>query len=156
MNIREAVQSIVKDTVKFNGIRLGNVVSVDTVNRTCVVNVLDSETDIIGVRLHVTGTSANGLYYKPAIGSLVGISPIFSFEYAVILYSDIDEIVFLDGSFGGLVRVEDLTTKLNNLENKVNEIITWGATVTPPLATSPLVPTDQSEIENPLVQHGTV
>lgn len=154
MNLREGIQKIVSDTVKFKGIRLGNVVSVDAVSRTCVVNVLDSETDIEGVRLHVTGEVASGLYYKPAIGSLVGIAPLFSFEYAVVLYSDIEEIVFLDGSLGGLVKVEDLTTKLNNLENKVNAIITWGGTVSPPLGTPPLVPTSQIEIENIFVKHG--
>jgi hypothetical protein len=154
MTTREAIQSIIKDTVKFKGIRLGNVVSVETASRTCVVNVLDSETDIEGVRLHVTGATASGAYYKPAIGSLVGISPLFSFEYAVVLYSDIEEIVFLDGSLGGLVKVEDLTTKLNNLENKVNDIIIWGATVSPPLATPALVPTVQTDIENIKISHG--
>lgn len=156
MNLRQAIQKIVSDTVKFKGIRLGNVVYVDTVSRTCVVNVLDSETDIEGVRLHVTGKVASGLYYKPRVGSLVGISPLFSFEYAVVLYSDIEEIVFLDGSYGGLTRVADLVTKLNNLENKVNEIIVWGGTVSPPLATPALTPTLQADIENTLITHGTV
>lgn len=154
MTPREAIQSIMKDTVKFKGIRLGNVVSVDIATRTCVVNVLDSETDIEGVRLHVTGAIASGAYYKPAIGSLVGISPLFSFEYAVVLYSDLEEIVFLDGSYGGLTRVADLTTKLNNLENKVNDIIVWGGTVSPPLATAPLIPTAQTDIENLKIKHG--
>ena len=156
MNIREAIQQMTKDPVSFKGMRLGTVVSIDDVARTCVVNVLDSETDIPGVRLHVSGISENGAYYKPAIDSLVGIMPLFSFEYAVVLYSKISEIVFLDGSFGGIVKVEDLTTKLNNLENKVNAIITWGATVSPPLTTPPLVTTNQAEIENPLITHGTV
>lgn len=154
MTTREAIQSIVNDSMKFTGLRLGNVVSVDLGTRTCVVNVLDSETDIEGVRLHITGAIASGAYYKPVIGSLVGITPIFSFEYAVALYSDIEEIVFLDGSFGGLVRVSDLVTKLNNLENKINDIIVWGGTVSPPLATPPMVPTEQAEIENPQVSHG--
>lgn len=69
---------------------------------------------------------------------------------------------FNDGSLGGMVKVNDILTKLNNLENKVNAIIsafnshvhtgvTTGAGssgVTPTSITGTLTPTTKSEIEN--------
>lgn len=69
---------------------------------------------------------------------------------------------FNDGNLGGLVKVNDILTKLNNLENKVNTIIstfnshthlgvttgagTSGTSPTP--ITGTLTPTTKSEIEN--------
>jgi hypothetical protein len=44
-------------------------------------------------------------------------------EGFVALYSQVDSIQFGDGSFDGLVKVIELTSKLNDLENKVNSMI---------------------------------
>lgn len=70
-------------------------------------------------------------------------------------------VIFNDGQLGGLVKVKDLTTKLNNLENKVNDFISTfnshthnvtavGAPTGPsvPQGPNPLQPTQQAEIEN--------
>lgn len=169
MNLREAIREIAKDPVSFRGIRLGNVVSVNDSARTCVVNVLDSETDIEGVRLHSTGESANGMYYKPAIDSLVGIMPLFSFEYCVVLYSDLEEISFLDGSYGGLTKTQELKTQLDKTNSVVQAIVDtlqqWtpvsndgGAALKAFFPTKLLTKTvgDFSGIENDKVTHGTI
>lgn len=169
MNLRDAVISIIKNNVSFKGIRLGTVKSVDDSTRTCVVNVLESETDIEGVRLHITGESANGAYYKPKVNSLIGIMPIFEFEYCAVLFSELESVSFLDGSYGGLIKINDLVTKVNNLENQVNDLLTALQGITIPLAPSgtypfaplfasfdPLTPTEASEIENTKITHGTV
>ncbi|MEI8111180.1 MAG: hypothetical protein WCH59_09345 [Chitinophagia bacterium] len=69
---------------------------------------------------------------------------------------------FNDGSLGGLVKVIELTQKLNNLENKVNSLIsvfnshvhtgvTTGAGAsgtTPTTVTGTLTPTQRADIEN--------
>ena len=165
MTPREAIQEIAKKSISFKGIRVGTVVSVDDSTRTCTVNVLDSGTDLDGVRLHCSGVVANGAYYKPSIGSVVGVVPLFEFEYAVVLWSELDSITLLDGSYDGLVKSPALTTKLNNLENKVNDLITFinthshasnGSPPSPPFTGGDLTLTNQSEIENPLITHGTV
>lgn len=170
MTTREAILQMIKENVSVKGLRLGNVVSVNDSTRTCVVNVLDSETDIEDVRLHVTGGGTiNGLYYKPAVGSFVGIYPLFAFEYCVLLYSYIDEITFLDGSYGGVVKVADLVTKINALENQVNSILTTLKSTSIPLAPSGTYPfaslyaslsnlntTTAADLENTKVKHGTV
>lgn len=78
-------------------------------------------------------------------------------------------IKLLDGSLGGLVEVANLTTKLNNLENLVNDLIskynihthiltlssgTGTAAPTVSLETGTLTPTVRGDIENTHITHG--
>lgn len=78
-------------------------------------------------------------------------------------------VQFNDGSYGGLIQIKQLITKLNNLENLVNDLIskfnlhthiltlTSGTgTAAPTLTqeTSQLVNTNQNELENTLITHG--
>lgn len=78
-------------------------------------------------------------------------------------------IQLLDGSLGGLVKVIDLTTKLNNLENLVNDLIskynshthiltlssgTGTAAPTVTTETQTLTPTNRGDIENTNITHG--
>ena len=104
----------------------------------------------------------------------------------IALYSDIDSaylqvgdssieilndgsITLNDGSYNGLVKVADLVTKLNNLENLVNDLIskfnshthiltlTSGTGTAAPTAapeTNTLTPTKQSDLENSKITHG--
>jgi len=73
----------------------------------------------------------------------------------------------MGGEFGGLVKVVELTQKLNDLENKVNEIITTFVTHTHPVISTgaPTSPTStpisgnltisqREDIENINVKHG--
>ena len=78
-------------------------------------------------------------------------------------------IQFNDGSLGGLVKVKDLTTKLNNLEKAYNDLATkfnshthiltlssgtgTAAPTTSPEATT-LISTQQADIENTNTKHG--
>jgi len=74
-----------------------------------------------------------------------------------------------DGSYGGLVEVINLVTKLNNLENLVNDLIskynihthiltlstgTGTAAPTTTIETGTLTPTQRSDIENTIITHG--
>lgn len=79
-----------------------------------------------------------------------------------------DEIKFNDGALGGLVKVAELTTKLNNLENKVNTLITTfnthvhtgvttgpgSSATTPTTVNGTLTPTQQQDIENKKIKQG--
>jgi hypothetical protein len=78
------------------------------------------------------------------------------------------EIKMNDGAMGGLVKVIELTQKLNNLENKVNTLITSfnahvhsGVTTgpgssgpTPTQVTGTLTPTQRADIENDKIVQG--
>lgn len=153
MNIREAIQDIVNDKLKGGRIRIASVVSIQ--GDTITVNMLDTETEIDGVKLQAK--SASGILLTPAVGSIVILGRISDFEFFVLMYSGLSEVKFLDGSFGGVVKVTELVQKLNNLENKVNALITWGLTVSPAFSPGTLLtPTVNEDIENIKVKHGTV
>jgi len=136
----------------------GTVSKVDEAAGTCDVDAItgSATTEIQGVELQTV--VSDGLLIIPKIGSEVKV--LFS-KYTtpfIVQYSEVEKmylsgtlIQFNDGKLGGLVTVNELVNKLNALENKLNSIITWGATVTPPLVTTPLIPTVRDEIENTII-----
>ena len=98
---------------------------------------------------------ADGLLMQPKINSTVFILMSKYTLPFVIQYSDIESYALNGNEFGGVAKVIELTQKINDLEQKINELIVWGATVTPPLTTSAMVLTQQAEIENTTVAHGS-
>lgn len=115
--------------------------------------------------------TANGVEYlvklAPATGDqLLQIpeigSTVFVVDGIIVGYSDLSELWLRGNQFEGLVKVSDLVTKLNNLENKVNTILssynahTHASSGAPPVPTitGTLTPTQQTDIENPNVKHG--
>ncbi len=134
--------------------KLCTVVSVDEDEMTCEVTPIDEGANFMDVRLMADGSSVTGIYCKPTVGSIVMISPQDESTYFVSMYSEIDEVWIRGTANGGVVKVSDLITKLNNIENLLNTIITWGATVTPPLVAVPLAPTIAADIQSTTVKHG--
>jgi hypothetical protein len=133
---------------------LATVIEVDEANMTCDVLPISGGAKFLDVLL-AADLFDNGMYFKPKVDSIVGIVPLNANNYIVVLYSDVDEVWLRGNDFGGLVKVSELVTKLNALENAMNTIITWGAGVTPPLAgILPFTPTQESEISNSNVKHG--
>lgn len=161
------------------------VLSVDKSARTCNVKPLsgrsDTEIDDVGLMPEKN----DGELKIPSIGSTVGVAMSTQVDPYVISWSDLDEwylvigktiidvlsgsIKLGDGTYHGLVKVGDLTTKLNNLETLVNDILSGlqGITVTIPsgggavpfapfFTESPLTPTQQSDIENDKITHGKI
>lgn len=131
-----------------------NVDSVDDGGRTCDCTPIggDANTSLPGVLL--CAENNNGFIIFPSVNSTVIVALSTRNTAFVLMYSDIDKVQFMDGSLGGMVITPKLVTRLNDIENKVNAIITWGASVTPPLATSPLIPTVSGDIENTLITQG--
>jgi hypothetical protein len=148
---------------------LGSVVSVDETEMTCEVTPNIGGANFTDVRLMADNeTTSLGIYFKPKLGSQVMISPYSDVDYFVSMVSEVDEVWLKGDQYGGLVKVTDLVTKLNNLENKVNTLITTfnahvhpgvtvgaGATlVTGTLVVGTLTPTVRGDIENTTVNHG--
>ncbi|WP_448529201.1 hypothetical protein [Raineya sp.] len=117
----------------------GKVVSIDAETHTCDIE-LDSEgADIFGVRLRAVVDDANGLILVPKINSEVVIAKINTSQWVVVATAELESIkiligsqtliidengfVFNEGNLGGLVKLNDLVSKLNAIENKVNSII---------------------------------
>ena len=171
---------------------MATVDSVDIDSRTCTCTVISNNTELqlLGVRLMAEVN--DGVLIVPAKDSTVIIENTKDFPL-IIMFSSIDKQFIvaggstfqidkdglkLDGDkFNGLVKVKELTDKINNLEKLLNDLInkynahthvgsypvagggggTAGGTSNPTLSTesgtiSPI--TSQSDIENTKVKHG--
>jgi hypothetical protein len=144
-----------------------NVKNVDITNNTCTCTPVDGSADFLDVYLSMD--KSKGFLLIPKTGSLVIVSQISDTVAFISMVSNVDQIYLHGDSQEGLVTVKSLTTKLNNLENKVNDliiacssqIVTLAPTGTFPLApyfTSvlPLSITTKSEIQNTKVKHGDI
>jgi hypothetical protein len=139
--------------------------SVDLVKLTCYCIPINDDADITEVRL--MANIDNGFLLIPEVNSIVVVSFLSDSSAYVSLVSKVSEIQLNGTNYDGLVRVQELTDKLNNLENKLNDLITACSsqvvTLAPsgtfPLASyftsvTPLIPTQQIEIENITVKQG--
>lgn len=144
-------------------------------DNTCTVTFVsgENESEVSGVLLQAE--VCDGLLIKPKVGSnvLVCLS-IYNPPY-IAMFSDIDEfylqvgdsaltitndgkIKLNDGSFDGLIKISDLTTKLNNMVTAINVelgkiqagIIAAGGSYTP----TNLNDFNKSDYENTKVLHG--
>jgi hypothetical protein len=143
-----------------------NVNSIDLSKRTANVTTITGTANLTFDALLTAGIS-DGFVITPEIGSMVYV---LTSKYTlpfIVTFSDITQFDIMGGEFGGLVKVVELTQKLNNLENKVNEIITTFGTHThtvimlgAPTATTAtpivgnLTVSQRADIENIKIKHG--
>lgn len=158
------------------------VVSVDKKSRTCVV---DSEKDNIdGLTVRLSPEICDGDINIPQVDSTVtvmmsGITDPYIvnttwIDGKIIIIADQgyendgEKQIFNDGAYGGLVRVIDLTKKINTLEKDLNDLKTrfsgWvpvandgGAALKSATANwfaNTIIETKQSDIENESITHG--
>jgi len=162
--------------------------SVDWDKRVCTVTTSDNY-DITNVRLRAKkdGTKT-GWVCKPKVNSDVLVALVYNkpLNTFIAMFGELDGIVMVDGNgneifnidvpngkfvfnggnHDGMVKVVELTQKVNNLENKVNELINILRGVSVALAPSgtypfapiftpvqTLTPTQQSDIEDTKITH---
>ncbi len=163
-DLRDALRSLVKPN-NDGFAKVCTVDSVDLTTLTCYCVPLNEDADIINVRL--MANIDNGFLLIPEVDSIVVVSFLSDSSAYVSLVSKVSEVHLNGKNFDGLVKVQELTDKLNALENKVNDLITACSsqivTLAPsgtfPLASfftsvTPLVPTQQLEIENITILQG--
>lgn len=164
----EAIQTVAgtrnKDEVRLLQC---NVKSVDLDNRTCEVITTTGNASVKFTAKLQAGVG-DGLLIEPVVDRTVYV--LFS-KYTlpfVVQYSDIASYMLNGDEFGGIVKVIELTSKLNAIENDINVLKTvfssWvtvpndgGAALKAITSTwfgQQLSVTTQSEIENKTVQHG--
>jgi aromatic ring-opening dioxygenase LigB subunit len=174
-NDRSIITAIKKMAGTYNADTLylvtGRVVSVDEEAGTCSVEAVTGKatTNIEGVELQTT--VSDGILVIPKKDSEVKV--LFSTYTTpfIVQYGEVEKVIispdlvqFNDGALGGMVKVKELTKKLNALENKVNSIVstfnshthTSGSSGAPTTPTSSpisgtLTPTQVADIENPLI-----
>lgn len=177
--IREAVRKLAGTQFSDEVFVLeATVTSVQIETRTCTCETIGGKgvTDIENVRL--MAEVEDGFLIIPEIGSTVIVSYAKNLSPYISMFSNVNKVLavvgnssleiidgaitFNDGSFGGLIKIEDLVTKLNNLENLLNNLITLynlhthtsNGTPTTSTESGSLTPTVRADIENDSITHG--
>ena len=112
----------------------GTVTAISEANRTCTVTPSDGGPDIQDVRLEAdyeldTTSDPKGFFVVPTLNSLVIITFMNVDDAFISAWSSISKVIsiqdnwiFNDGTNEGLINIIGLTTKLNDLVTKVNDL----------------------------------
>lgn len=148
---------------------VGEVTAVDGIF--CNVMPADGTAELQGIRLCAEDHNSNFIVI-PAVGSVVYVTMDSETDGIVTGFSEVDEIYLRGDAYDGLVKVGDLVTRLNLIENNFNAFVTafnalvsvYSAHIHIPLGPPPLTPgapfptvltpTTQVMIENTKVKHG--
>lgn len=140
---------------------------INLTNNTCTCSPVNSDADFTEVLLSIS--SSKGFLLVPVDGSLVAVTLVNETDAFITMVSDVEQVYIAGDENGGLVKVIELTEKLNNLENLVNDLIskynththiltlsagTGTAAPTTTQETDTLTPTQRANIENTKIQHG--
>jgi len=152
-----------------NSILVGNASNVNAEEFTFDFTSVDAEGVLVPCRMQAQG----GFVLVPSDGSFVIIAKSEHLGYFCLFAESVDDIVmtgsvtFNEGANGGIPKGASVTEKLNNIENKVNDLITFinahihtsavpgspTTTPVPPYSGGTLTPTVESEIVNNDVKH---
>lgn len=158
MSATEDIRNSVRELAKGNAQQFSVPCLVDNINTTdmtCDCEPIDGSADFLGVRL--MANVADGYVLIPKDQSIVMVTPINKMTGFVSMVSEIDKVIcyidsgnkyefstsgfiFNGGTLDGMVKVNDLVTKINALENLVNSILTVLKATVIPLAPSGTYP----------------
>ncbi len=141
--------------------------SVNIQNRLCEVTSITGDSTLT-FNAQITAGVSDGFVITPEIGSMVYVLLSKYTLPFIVLFSDIEKYVINGGEFGGLVKIIELTEKINELENKVNEIIEHFNSLTLPvvavgsptgtpvraITSGSLQITKREQLENKNITHG--
>lgn len=157
--IRDTINQI---TDNLNTVRVyavdATVSSVDIPARTCVCQVVSGKVSNILSNVRLMASVDDGLIMVPAAGSNVCVILSDSVDPYISQYSAIDSIVMRGGDLGGLIKIIELTSKLNEFVNGFNTelpkiaagIATGGGFYSPTNANT----FSKSDFENDKITHG--
>ena len=165
---RQLLQKII-GAEKYSSIEACKVQSVSGNN----VNLITEDGIMIVAELFTYNNKSYGI--EPEVNSYVLVGRDFD-NITILSYSKVKKITMNtnviqgDGSYGGAVKIEDLTTKLNDLVSVVNSLITSfkthvhtsassGSPTTPPVPTPPINNANnfsKNDYENTTFVHGKI
>ena len=171
MDIKEAIEKLANThDVEYVNILKCEVISVSDTEIVCKPVNSKIASEIIVPLLNLNG---NTISCTPSIESIVLVAITNKNLITLLSVDDADEInisanlkiEFNGGEFGGLVKINELLEKINNLENLLNDLIVKYNThthavsgavaiITTLLETESLIPTMLNEIENENITHG--
>lgn len=152
-----------------NGAMLGKVESVEEEKVNCTVSLVNTPEIVLeNVRLRATDDERDeGFVIFPRVGSYVLIGKTLFFDaYYVAMFSEIENIIINGGKLGGMVKVNDLVKKMNDIEQALNQLKQLITSWTPApgdgggalkllistWASQSLTPTQVKDLENPSVK----
>ena len=165
LEIREIIQEIAKEVLERGFGIPCTVLSYDEDSKTIDCEPIDGSADFLTVKLQAEVSS--GVLIVPKVGSFIILEQTSNDSAYVSLFGEVDEIILMDGENGGLVKVSELVDKMNNIENKLNTLlstfnthvhtgVTTGAGssgTTPSIVSGSLTPTQIQDLENDKISH---
>jgi hypothetical protein len=150
-DIRQAIQSLSGlNDLQYEGV-MCNVSDIDLATFTCTCTPINGDAEFFDVLLNADADK--GFTLIPANNSLVIIQQTSQATAYVSMVSKVDQVYLAGDANGGLVKVTDLTAKLNQLVTQISANFTAIAAIYPytivPL--TPFVPTDYQNLK---VKHG--
>lgn len=115
--LRDAIKSINKQQ---SNIVVGVVKSVDINEMTCEVAISNDE-DVITTSL-VVGDANKGVIQIPKIGSNVVVLLVGNMSGFVTMVEQMDKVIINGGSFGGIVKIEELKKNLENIKSYIEAL----------------------------------
>ena len=148
--ILDTLTEFVKRKAITNDPLVCTVTNIDTVEYTCYCEPVDDYADIQQVKVAIQNDKL-GFVIVPKLNSLVVVSFLSDESGYIDAVTEIDKVIimidssnklevsssgfiFNGGTLDGLVKINSNVTKLNNIENKVNAILTAITTTWTPVA----------------------
>ena len=109
---------------------IGTAVNVDETKRTCDLEPLEDDATRVGIRLQSVISETQGFVLIPKEGSFIAVSFFDKSKGFVSLTSELEKIIidtalvqFNRGDNGGLINIEGLVNRMNNIEGKLNGLV---------------------------------
>ena len=123
MEIKEAIQILAAKEGEFYS-KLGKVISIDKELNTCDVEPINKGADLLDVKLTATEGNKKGIIIYPKIGTNVLVTFLDNENSFVSMCTEIDEIIYNEGTNGGLINIETLISELDKNNMILNAIKT--------------------------------
>lgn len=128
----------------------------------CTVERVRDGMVISPVRLNAVSTADKGIVVTPKTGTYVLVSRLGESGWFVTLCGEVEkitidaetDIVINGGSFGGLVRIEDLVGTLQHIVNTFNTHTHTVPNGTSAIPATPMDPIQRDGMENTKIRHG--
>ena len=126
MNDNTTIREMIRKLAGFEDLLYESAVcrvsDIDTSKNTCTCTPIDGSAEFTGVQLSMD--KSKGFLLIPKNGSLVVVTQLNDFDGFVSMVSDVDQIYLRGDGEGGLVKLNDLVSKLNVIENDINTLKT--------------------------------
>jgi len=127
--IRKYIKQILENNEEIYAI-VGTASNINEDERTCDVTPVTENAEVLGVRLQASLDSAEGFVCIPKTDSIVIVTFLNKNTGFVSVCTEVEKVlidtpetIFNGGDNGGLININDLVSKINDVENALNSLI---------------------------------